>query len=151
MTTSCELESDVEYWRLVILMAMTMAATMGVKAAETSADQRFEALSSAEYEWRRAQFAPGEDDAEGAPRRLPDVGPAAQAERLQRWTRTSAALDAIDPGALSAEQRVNYVVYKGQIAALLDAQKYREYEKPLNSDASFSSDKRSVGKKSVSK
>ena len=124
-------------WRLVILMAMTMAATMGVKAAETSADQRFEALSSAEYEWRRAQFAPGEDDAEGAPRRLPDVGPAAQAERLQRWTRTAAALDAIDPGALSAEQRVNYVVYKGQIATLLEAQKYREFEKPLNSDSSF--------------
>src|SRR3546814_16956281 len=101
-------------------MAMTMAATMGGKAAETSADQRFEALSSAEDEWRRAQFAPGEDDADDAPRRLPDVGPAAQAERLQRWTRTAAALDAIDPGALSAEQRVNYVVYKGQIAALLE-------------------------------
>src|SRR3546814_6071093 len=118
-------------------MAMTMAATMGGKAAETSADQRFEALSSAEDEWRRAQFAPGEDDAEGAPRRLPDVGPAAQAERLQRWTRTAAALDAIDIGALSAEQRDNYVVYKGQIAALLDAQKYRAFEKPLNSDSSF--------------
>src|SRR3546814_1436032 len=56
MTTSCELESDVKYWRLVILMVMTMAATMGVKAAETSADERLEALSSAEYAWRRAQF-----------------------------------------------------------------------------------------------
>src|SRR3546814_1796635 len=89
MTTSCELESDVKYWRLVILMAMTMAATMGGKAAETSADERFETLSSAEYEWRRAQFAPGEDDAEGARRRLPDVGPAAQAERRECWTRTA--------------------------------------------------------------
>src|SRR3546814_4144259 len=125
MTTSCELESDVEYWRLVILMAMTMAATMGVKAAETSADQRFEALSSAEYEWRRAQFAPGEDDAEGAPRRLPDVGPAAQAERLQRWPRTAAAIDALYPGALAAEPRVTYVVYTGQTEALLHAHKYR--------------------------
>src|SRR3546814_158108 len=43
MTTSCELENDVKYWRLVILMAMTMAATMGAKAAESSADKRFEA------------------------------------------------------------------------------------------------------------
>src|SRR3546814_17046038 len=87
MTTSCELESDVKYWRLVILMAMTMAATMGVKAAETSADQRFEALSSAEYEWRRAQFAPGADDAEGAPRRTPEVGPAAQRAEGRRGGR----------------------------------------------------------------
>src|SRR3546814_19336565 len=84
MTTSCELENDVKYWRLVILMAMTMAATMGAKAAESSADKRFEALSSAEYEWRRAPFAPGEDDADDAPRRLPDVGPAAPAKRLAR-------------------------------------------------------------------
>src|SRR3546814_20389152 len=28
-------------------------------------------------------------------------------------------------------------LFRSQIAALLDAQKYREYEKPLNSDSSF--------------
>ncbi|HWW59677.1 MAG TPA: DUF885 family protein [Sphingopyxis sp.] len=114
-----------------------MAATTDVRAAENTADSQFEALSSAEYQWRQTQQAPDEDSAKGAPRQLPDVGPAAQAERLQRWTRTAEALEAIDPAKLSAEQHVNYIVYKQQIAALLGEQRYREFEKPLNSDSSF--------------
>lgn len=126
-----------KYAWLVISTAMAMAATTDVRAAESTADSQFEALSSAEYQWRQTQQAPDEDSAKGAPRQLPDVGPAAQAERLRRWTRTAEALEAIDPAKLSAEQQVNYVVYKQQIAALLGEQRYREFEKPLNSDSSF--------------
>jgi hypothetical protein len=33
---------------------------------------------------------------------------------------------------LSAEQRINYGIYRAQIDALLSAQRLREYEKPLS-------------------
>lgn len=111
---------------------MASAAT----AHAQSADDRLTALTEAEYAWRIRQQAPNEDSPE-ASFRLPDVGPKAQAEKLQRWTETLAALDAIRPAELSPEQRVNYAVYRGQIEALLNEQKFREYEKPLNSDTSF--------------
>ena len=68
---------------------------------------------------------------------MPDVGPAAQAAKLARWTATMAALDRIDPASLSARARDDYSVYRGQIAALLAEQRFRDYEKPLNADTSF--------------
>ena len=100
------------------------------------ADARFKALYSDEYAWRTAQQVPSED-AKGKAGRLPDVGPAAQARKLDRWTRTLAMLDAIRPGDLSPEQRINYAVYRGQIEALLGEQRFRDYEKPLTADTSF--------------
>ncbi|MFV0623680.1 DUF885 domain-containing protein [Sphingomonas sp. ac-8] len=102
-----------------------------------TADQRFEALYTAEWQWRQHQSAPDEDSPESAPKRLPDVGPEWQAVKTKRWTDTERALAAIDPARLSPANRVNYAVYKAQIDALLAEQRYREYEKPLNADTSF--------------
>ncbi|WP_447410725.1 hypothetical protein, partial [Clostridium perfringens] len=82
-------------------------------------------------------LASGDANPGGDTRRLPDVGPAAQAEKLARWTRTAAAVAAIRPADLSAAERINYLVYRGQIDALLAEQRFRDYEKPLNSDTSF--------------
>ncbi|WP_428968113.1 DUF885 domain-containing protein [Sphingomonas sp. Xoc002] len=100
-------------------------------------DARFRALSDAEYQWRISQNAADEDSGSAGSRQLPDVGPAAQAARLARWEATAKALDAIDPARLSPDVRTDYMVYRGQIDALLAAQRFREYEKPLNSDTSF--------------
>ena len=119
-------------------MATVMMAT-AISVRAESADERLTALYEAEYAWRTQQGAPNEDSPE-ANFRLPDVGPRAQAEKLRRWTDTLAALDAIRPADLSPGQRVNYAVYRGQVEALLNEQKFREYEKPLNSDSSFWSD-----------
>ncbi|MCT8000404.1 DUF885 family protein [Sphingomonas sanguinis] len=105
--------------------------------APTAADARFRALSEAEYKWRVSQNAADEDSGSAGSRQLPDVGPAAQAARLARWESTAKALDAIDPATLSPEVRTDYMVYRGQIDALLAAQRFREYEKPLNADTSF--------------
>ncbi|WP_375419570.1 DUF885 family protein [uncultured Sphingomonas sp.] len=68
--------------------------------------------------------------------RLPDVGPAAQALKLERWTKTAASLARLAP-SLSKAERVNLAVYRGQIDALLNEQKLRDYERPLNADSSF--------------
>ncbi|MEH3100835.1 DUF885 domain-containing protein [Sphingomonas adhaesiva] len=119
-------------------LALTMlAAAAPLHAAPApSADARLKALYTSEYAWRRTIEGPDEDNKD-APPVLPDVGPAMQAAKLTRWTRTLAALDAIRTADLSPAGRVNYAVYRQQIVALLNEQKFRDYEKPLNSDSSF--------------
>ena len=120
-------------FRTILLAGVMMMATA---AQAQSADDTLTALTDAEYSWRGAQLPPSEDRAD-ALFHLPDVSPKAQAEKLKRWQETLAALDRIDQSALSAEQKVNYAVYRGQIEALLNEQKFRDWEKPLNSDTSF--------------
>ncbi len=120
-----------------------MAEAKGKPRAQTGrtatrpADARFRALSEAEYQWRISQSAADDDSGSAGSRQLPDEGPAAQAARLARWEATAKALDAIDPASLSPSVRIDYMVYRGQIDALLAAQRFREYEKPLTADTSF--------------
>ncbi|WP_293876869.1 MULTISPECIES: DUF885 family protein [unclassified Sphingomonas] len=121
----------------LVLVAFVAPGQAAPRKAAPGADARFKALYTAEYKWRQYQQGPGEDRPAGVTARLPDVGPKVQAERLARWTRTAAALAAIRPATLRPAARVDYAVYKGQIDALLAEQRYRDYEKPLNSDTSF--------------
>nr|WP_278254363.1 DUF885 family protein [Sphingobium sp. BYY-5] len=102
-----------------------------------SADQAFEAIYTAEYDWRQKQFGPSEDGPKDQGLFLPDVGPQAQAARLARWEQVEKQLAAIKVDQLTQAQAVNFAVYKGQIDALLAEQRYRDYEKPLNADTSF--------------
>lgn len=117
--------------------ALAGAATPASAPAPSAQDKAFEALSSDEYAWRLKQYGPSEDGPKDQTLSLPDVSPAAQARRLARWQDVATRLAAIDRTRLSAANQVNYEVYKAQIDALLAAQLYREYEKPLNSDTSF--------------
>jgi uncharacterized protein (DUF885 family) len=118
------------------MSAISISAGAGAAPA-TGADARFQAIYSAEWAWREHQKADDEDSGDRISPHLPDVGPAAQADRLKMWTDVSARLAAIDPSTLSAENRVNYEIYRDQIAVLLTSQRYRDYEKPLNADTSF--------------
>ena len=72
---------------------------------------------------------------------LPDVSLAAQARRTARWMAVSRRLDAIRPADLSPDAREDYLVYRQQIAAFLDDQHFREWEKPVNGDSAFWSDR----------
>lgn len=121
----------------IAAVAIAPPASAQHRAAATTADARFKSIYEAEYSWRLAQQAPSEDRPATAAARLPDVGPAAQAARLARWTAVSRQLATIKPATLSADAQIDYAVYKGQIDALLAEQRYREFEKPLNSDTSF--------------
>lgn len=102
-----------------------------------SADQAFEAIYSSEYDWRQKQSGPSEDGPKDQPLVLPDVSAKAQASRRARWEQVEQQLAAINVDQLSAEQKINFAVYKGQIDALVAEQRYRDYEKPLNADTSF--------------
>lgn len=106
--------------------------------AAGAADARFKALYQTEWAWRQAELArsDGPEDDTLAPH-LPRVDPASQARRLAYWQDVRRKLDAIVEKDLSAEQRVNYQVYRDQIDVLINQQRFREFEKPFNSDSSF--------------
>ncbi|SFU51942.1 DUF885 domain-containing protein [Pseudoduganella namucuonensis] len=115
------------------------AAPAAAKAA-TRAEARFKSLYTEEWAWRlRQRMEDEEDDVHGNGIRpsLPRVDPATQQARLDYWRNVMRRLDAIAPASLSAGERINYAVYRAQIAALIDNQRFREYEKPLNADSAF--------------
>jgi uncharacterized protein (DUF885 family) len=121
--------------RKAVLIAALLASAPTPAVADS--DALFRKVAESEYHWRKLQEGPDEDSANPAEARLPDVGPKAQAERLARWTNVERQLEKIRTASLTPAERINYRVYKAQIDALLAAQRFRDFEKPLNSDTSF--------------
>ena len=125
-----------------IVAALAIAAAFSspsfAAAKPGSADARFTAIHKAEWKWRLQQrLEDDEDDVRGVESRLPNVSLAVQVERQKKWEDTLRQLESIKPEQLSNKERINYQVYRAQVAALLDNQRFREYEKPLNADSSF--------------
>lgn len=121
------------------LLALCLSAP-AAWAQPTNADAAFQAIHEKEWAWRQAEFGRGDgedDDPNSSARRMPDVGPEAQARRLAMWEDVLAQLDAIDPAQLSEQNRVNLAVYRPQLEAVAANVRLRAYEMPFNSDSSF--------------
>jgi len=114
-----------------------LAATAPAIARPGDADGKFQTLYKTEWKWRQGEF-PGTERGE-AP--LPDhhakVDAASQARRLVYWQDVRSRLNGIAEADLSPDEAVNYEVYKDQLDTLINQQKFREYEKPFNSDSQF--------------
>ena len=120
--------------------APARADTPAPKASVANpADTRFRAIADAEWKWRRAQYRDEESEG-GVADRFPDISPAMQAKRLAYWTDVADKLDQIDQAKLSPEAQIDFQVYRNQISRLLDDQKFREWELPLNADSAFWAD-----------
>jgi uncharacterized protein (DUF885 family) len=119
-------------------LALVLGTAPASRAAESAADTQFKALYTQEWAWRQAQRLEDDEDDSGiiAPD-LPRVDAASQAARLAYWTDVMAQLNRISPASLSDKEQVNYQVYRAQIAVLIDDQRFRDYEKPLNADTAF--------------
>jgi uncharacterized protein (DUF885 family) len=115
------------------------ATPPAASAAHGSAAARFKAIYTDEWKWREAELAGGEAEGGGdaVPDRLPRVDPASQARRLARWLDVRARLDALPPTRLKGDDAVDYAVYREQIDTLIAQQRFKEYEKPFNSDTAF--------------
>ncbi|MGL0787058.1 DUF885 family protein [Xanthomonas translucens pv. undulosa] len=111
-------------------------------AASSDASARFKAMYLREWTWRQQQSAGADDeDSQGqAADHLPKVDPATQNLRTAYWQQVLRELEAIDPAQLSAQDQVNYQVYRQQLQVLLDQQHFRAWEMPFNSDSAFWSD-----------
>jgi uncharacterized protein (DUF885 family) len=117
------------------------AAAPAAARAANQADQRFQAIYRAEWQWRTQQrLAWDEDEAHDVQDALPKVDARAQAARLAMWEGVLRRLDGIRAAELSPPERINYAVYRAQIVALAAAQRFRDYEQPVNADSAFWSD-----------
>lgn len=131
----------------IFACSVMMLLSVAAHGAPRTADGRFAQIYHAEWHWRELHVAPDEDDATSVRPYLPDVSVAAEAKQTAYLTEIMRALDALHPADLSAEQRINYGIYHAQIDALLSAQKFREYEKPLSAEGGFWSDLAAVARR----
>ncbi|MEO5595722.1 MAG: DUF885 family protein [Lysobacteraceae bacterium] len=121
---------------LCCALAVVTATAASATPTSTSADSRFKALSTAEWNWRvHEQLA--WDDSAPIQAALPSVDPVTQAAHLAYWLDVRHQLDTIPAAALSPSARIDEEVYRQQIDVLIAQQQFREYEKPLTSDEAF--------------
>ncbi|HEU0067101.1 MAG TPA: DUF885 family protein [Sphingomonas sp.] len=117
-------------------LSLALLLTAAAPPPTARGDAAFDRIWRPEWQARVAEgFADGAPDA--VPAHLPDVTPAAHARRAARWRATLAKLDALPMARLSPATRIDAQVYRQQIAAFLDDERFREWEKPVNGDSAF--------------
>jgi uncharacterized protein (DUF885 family) len=117
---------------------------------ETSEDLHLRSIYNAEDAWRKAQRGAGDEDHPDAIlAQLPLVDAAKQQADLEHWQGVLRQVDALHPAQLSPDERVNYHVFRAQIIVLINQQKFREYERPVNSDSTFWSDGEEVSRETL--
>ncbi len=121
------------------IAAAALVAAAPAPSRTATADAQFQKIWADEWAWRVSERI-ADTGSDVVQPHLPDVSTAAHAKWAAKWATTMQALDAIDPRQLSPEAAVNYQVYRAQIAAFLDEEKFREWEKPVNGDSAFWSD-----------
>jgi uncharacterized protein (DUF885 family) len=137
------------------MMALVMCAAACGPAAATAqnaanaaapvvkpspADAAFQAIYTADEKWRRAQRGSVSEDEEKKhlpPAHLRQVDAATQARALAHWESVLAQLQTLDTQKLSDVERLNFEVYRAQIVTMRNAEKFGEYERPVNSDSQF--------------
>ena len=109
-----------------------------VQAAGTSADAQFKRLYEQEWRWRVANDLASDDATPRAGKpAFPHEDSATQLQHLAYWQGIMKSLGAIDPARLAPAAKVDYAIYRAQIAAFVDALRFREYEMPVNADSAF--------------
>ncbi len=117
---------------LALCAALLPAPARAQSQGDTgSADARLRALYTDEWNWRQREMGRGDGG------RFAPVDATSQAKRLEYWTKTLTALDAIPFDQLSPEEKVNAQVFKASIQGMADDVRFRTYEAPFNSDTFF--------------
>ena len=118
-----------------------LAVSLPAHGVKSATDNRFKVLYTQEWSWRDAQHLEEDEDQTAAHKemspQLPRVDAATQQARLEHWRVVMKQLVAIQLDSLAPADRVNYAIYRAQIEVLINRQKFREYEKPLNADTAF--------------
>src|SRR5262245_38864215 len=102
-----------------------------------SADEQLRAIYKEEWKWRLEQFPGLEGLEKPVADHLPKVDPAAQEARLHYWQEVLHKLDDVPRAQLSAEEQINYDVYRPEIENFVADEKFRDFEMPANSDSAF--------------
>ena len=131
---------DMRGWIGTALVLACVGAAQSSGQDAHGQDAQFKAIYVADEAWRRAQ--PGNESAEDErrhldPPHLPRVDAATQVAELAHWEMILAALKKIDAKALSKDELLNFEVYSAQIEVAKNADFFKEYERPVNSDSQF--------------
>ena len=109
----------------------------GSSHARASAEGRkLAAIINAEWTWREAEFGSLSQKASVVDF-LPDVGEASQLRRQQMWEDTLGKLESVSTDALTVEETIDFEVYRQQLVTLVEAQRYRMWERPATADSAF--------------
>ncbi|OON62622.1 hypothetical protein B0920_04040 [Massilia sp. KIM] len=125
---------------VVATACVVLGVALGPAQAASSADTRFKAIYTKEWKWRVAEKLAVDEDEPGVSPVLARADAPAQEARRVYWEGILQQLDAIRPADLSPARRIDFAVYRAQIAALVEAQRFREYEQPVNADSAFWTD-----------
>ena len=131
--------------QLLLLFLLTSIPCLHAQQSPgaNSSDAVFKALYTAEAQWRIDQRGGDEDEAErtGKPlASLPKVDLATQTAHLAFLEDLLHHVDAISAASLSPAEQINYGVFHAQLVVEINSLKFRDYEKPANSDSAFWSD-----------
>jgi uncharacterized protein (DUF885 family) len=121
------------------VLAALVAVAPAVAEPAPSPGERFGRLLEREWAWRLREFptlatAVGVHDYDD---RLEDASLAACERRDRETAGFLAELDAIDRAALSAADRVDYDIFRRQLAERRDAFRFGDHLLPLNADSGF--------------
>jgi uncharacterized protein (DUF885 family) len=121
------------------MFAGAMFALCACTAQEphNDADSALKSIYTSEWTWRQEQVPDDEDSQKPIQDHLPTVTAAAEETRLHYWENVLNKLDGIDRNSLSAQEQLNYDVYRPQIETLIANQRFRDFEMPANSDTTF--------------
>lgn len=129
---------------LAVLLLLSPLAHATTPPTTSATDKAFEAVYTAEWNWRTQQAPSWDEDSDNSGRTpsstLADVGPDAQARRLAYLEGVLKQLDGLDAGKLSPANQVNLAVYRPQLEHMAAELRYHDYEMPFNADSSFWSD-----------
>ncbi|MGJ4730080.1 DUF885 domain-containing protein [Luteimonas sp. SDU101] len=110
----------------------------GTQPVASAADEALRALYTQEWAWRQQEFAREKIDGRWqAGGRMPAIAPADWERRAAYWQEVLQALDAIDPAALSPQERINAAVFRSMVEADYNSATWRTWEAPFNSDSFF--------------
>lgn len=102
------------------------------------AGQRLRELYTEECTWRIGELGPMTmPAADEVTTLLPRVDETAQLARRRRWELTLAEALSIPRGELSASETIDLDIYVQQLETLIEAQRFRMWERPVNADSAF--------------
>ena len=105
----------------------------------TKAGIELKEIHTADRKWRETQRGYVDPRRFGRiqPKEFRSVDPATQAKEYEHLKSVAAQLDKIDVASMSESEHINLEIYQYQIRTQLDSQKFKEWEKPVNSLESF--------------
>ena len=111
-------------------------------APPTKYGEQLTAIHRADTAWRDSQRGaqPFTRGPRPQPKQLPAVDPATQQAKLDHYLSVKAQLDKLPAAEMSQPEQINLKIYYSQLEGLINQQKFREWEKPVNSLEPFWTD-----------